>query len=147
MSHWVYLVDRTAPPWCDFGQHGEDACPEPCYPAVQVERFEAGATVPVGGTTEAEVSVTYNYAASFRTAWNAIGGTWSKDASRHGTLGSMLDGRVAVDTIDELTAAAGWLGTERDLDYWKPTAGNAGATLALLLSWAKQHPSAIWVVH
>ena len=37
------------------------------------------------------------------------------------------------------------LGTLRDADYWRPTPGNAGDVLYVLLKWARHYPYAIFM--
>lgn len=108
MSYWVYLTD-------DAGQ------------TVQVESHQEGGTYCVGGTSEAEINVTWNYAKHF----NFRG----------------LDGRGAKDTVAELEEAIGRLKADRSADYWDPTEGNVRHTLCVLLGWAKANPGAAWVVH
>lgn len=92
-----------------------------------------GGTYVCGGTDRAELNVTYNYGEHF-----------------HHTLGDgglrSLNGQRAGDTIPILTAAVEILGTTQDADYWKPTPGNAGYALNILLQWAKVHPDAHWVI-
>jgi hypothetical protein len=107
MSYWIYLRNTD----------GE---------TVEVEPFEDGGTYAIGGTTQAEINVTYNYARHFD--YRA------------------LHNHKAADTILALESIVKRLGTERDCDYWAPTPGNAGAACARLLAWAKQHPDAIWKV-
>jgi hypothetical protein len=150
MSWWVYLQDHTAEPTCSYGTPPEkykkkypsdEPCPEPCYPAVIVEPFEDGGTYVVGGTCEAELNVTYNYGGEFRRAWAD-----DPNPSGSGVLVRMLDGKRAGDVIEILEHGAEVLGTDRALDYWEPTPGNAGAVLARLASWARQHPDAVFKV-
>ena len=52
----------------------------------------------------------------------------------------------AKDTIAALESAVNKLGTKTSSDYWKPTKGNAGYALSILLSWARQYPEAVWDV-
>lgn len=97
---------------------------------VEVDRHEEGGTYAVGGTTVAELNLTYNYSPNF-----------------HAALGfpfRMLDGTLAENTIPNLEAAVQKLGTERADDYWKATDGNAGFALNILLGWAKANPNARW---
>lgn len=97
-----------------------------------VDRFEDGGTYCVGGTSDASLNITYNYARLFRLALDREQGIrW-------------LYGKTGAETIGRLRAAVEALGTRRDDDYWKPTDGNAGAALARLLSWAEQHPDGIF---
>jgi hypothetical protein len=93
---------------------------------VHVTPHAEGGTFALGGTNHAELNVTYNYGRHFRFP--------------------DLHGQVAIDTVPELQGAVARLGTDRDPDYWQPTAGNAGATCALLLAWAQEHPTARWRV-
>jgi hypothetical protein len=98
-----------------------------------VPRFEEGGTYVLGGTTQAELNVTYNYAEHM---WKHLG---------EGGL-KALHGKKAQDTIETLSKAVEALGTDRDSDYWKSTPGNAGFALSILLSWAKLHPEGEWDV-
>jgi hypothetical protein len=115
MSFWVYLENDKE--------------------AVIVERHAEGGTYVLGGTTEAELNVTYNYSPFFFKHLNAESGLrW-------------LDGKRASDTIEHLENAVAALGTSQDTDYWNATPGNAGYVLGILLEWAKQYPGATWGVH
>ncbi len=93
----------------------------------QVSGFEEGGTYCVGGSTEADLNVTYNYSKHFN----------FRD----------LHKQKAQDTIRLLADAVRELGTERDEDYWEPSPGNAGYACAVLLGWAKTHPACTWEVH
>jgi hypothetical protein len=93
---------------------------------VAVDHFIEGGTLSVQGSHFAEVNVTYNYARHFKF--------------------KELNGLVAGDTIPLLSEAVARLGTERDMDYWQPTEGNAGAACELLLAWAMANPLAVWLV-
>lgn len=147
----VELQDHAAKPWCDYGtpldqwtpkySFETEPCPAPCYPAVEVERHAEGGTYAIGGTTEAEVSITYNYGGYIREAWPD-----DPDPEASNVLGRMLDSKRAADCIPTLERAVGILGTDADTDYWKATPGNAGHMLNLLLDWARQHPNAVFKV-
>lgn len=92
-----------------------------------------GGTYAVGGTTEANLNVTYNYSEHYRQHLDADQGIrW-------------LYGQRAKDTFDRLEAAITALGTDRDTDYWKATPGNAGAALADLLTLGRMFPGGIWL--
>lgn len=91
---------------------------------IQVNKHSEGGTFAVGGTNEAELNVTYNY-------------------SKHYSVKN-LEGRKAKDTTKELEEKVKEFGVERDSDYWSATKGNVGYALSILLSWAKEHPDAIW---
>jgi len=138
MSWWVYLLDDTQPPWCSYGvvdfkpqYEGDEPCPVPCYPTMEVEAHSEGGTYVIGGTCAAELNITYNYSSLFAEAWDGVG------------LSEALDGRRAGEIIHALEHAVAYLGTERDEDYWKATKGNAGYALSILLPWARQHPTAL----
>lgn len=91
-----------------------------------VPLFEEGGTYALGGSCEADLNVTYNYGGLF----NFRG----------------LDGRTGAETQAELDDAVARLGTERDMNYWAATPGNAGVACALLASWARLYPDAVWHV-
>mgnify|MGYP001213338952 CR=1 FL=1 len=69
----------------------------------------------------------------------------SEHFSRFGGLRE-LNGMTAMDSIPILAEAVAALGTEQDEDYWKPTPGNAGHALNVMLGWAKQCPDAVWEI-
>lgn len=96
---------------------------------VPVAHFEEGGTRPIGGSDIAELNITYNYAPYF---YDTLG----KDGLRG------LYGKKAKDCIELLEKAVETLGTERDSDYWKCSAGNAGYALSILLKWARATPEA-----
>ena len=94
-----------------------------------------GGTYCAGECDEADLNITYNYSKFYHEHLDKEEGLrW-------------LNGKIASDCIERLEAAVKALGTERDGDYWKPTAGNAGHALNILLSWAKQNPSGIFGVN
>jgi hypothetical protein len=96
--------------------------------ALQVENHEEGGTHALGGTTDAELNITYNYAFFYYQFLD------KKDGLR------WLYGRQAKDCIERLEKAVEILGTRQYSDYWAATPGNAGHALNILLQWAKQHP-------
>ena len=102
--------------------HLEDAAGEDC----EVDLFEAGGTYVLGGITRAALNVTYNYG-------GLLGGAL-------GMAFSELDGKTGRWAEGRLAAAVEKLGTERDEDYWAAVPGNAGAALARLRDWAREHP-------
>ena len=115
MSWWVSLSD-------DGGQ-------------CSVESFTEGGTYKVGGSSEAELNITYNYSKHYYQHLDKDNGLRA------------LDGQRAGDWIERLESAVKELGTERADDYWAATEGNAGHALNILLSWAKQHPNAVFRVN
>jgi hypothetical protein len=119
MSWWVSLRDK------------EDNIPA-------VENFTAGGTYALGGSTEADLNVTYNYGKEFDF--------------------KLLHKRNALETIPELeqiitrlsvfpAIAEIWRKKGGDKDYWAPTKRNVCVALMILLSWAKQHPNCSWHVN
>lgn len=93
---------------------------------VEVEKHSEGRTYCLGGISSAVLNVTYNYEKHFDF--------------------KALHAQIASDTVEMLTELVAKYGTQRDPDYWKSTEGNVGYTLSILLTWAKQHPNAIWRV-
>ncbi len=57
-----------------------------------------------------------------------------------------LAGQTGAATLAALREAAQRLGTERDVDYNRPTEGNVGYVCSLLVGWAERHPAGIWEV-
>ena len=101
---------------------------------VTVGSHEEGGTYVQGGTSDAELNVTYNYSQHYCETLDTVDGLrW-------------LNGKAAKDCIDRLGKAIHHLGTAPDPDYWKATPGNAGRALNILLLWAKQHPDAVFRV-
>jgi len=100
---------------------------------VQVELHREGGTYPVDGTTNAEISVTYNYAKFFRN-------TLDKEKGMR-----WIYSRPAGECIDRMKSAISVLGTYKDGDYWASTPGNAGHILSVLVKWAEQYPDAMFV--
>jgi hypothetical protein len=114
MSYWVYLLNKDGKPY-------------------QVESFLDGGTCCLGGTTETELNITYNYGKHMRMVLG------------EGGL-RCLHNKKAIDVKELLRSAVEKLGTDRSNDYWEPTEGNAGAVLAHLFSWAEQYPEGVFKV-
>ena len=89
-----------------------------------------GGTYQVGGTTDARLSVTYNYWNHFRSAFGNARGI------------RCLYGMAGADSIPVLKAAAGKLGDDVCENYWTPTEGNAKAAIMQLLALARMRPVA-----
>jgi hypothetical protein len=109
MSWWISLRDEKNEIYCD------------------VPKYEEGGTYVSGGSTIADINVTYNYGGLF-----GFG---------------LLHGKKASETIPTLEEAVSRLGTVKDDNYWSPTEGNVGFACSILLSWAKQHPEGTWSVN
>lgn len=90
-----------------------------------------GGTYALGGTTEAHLNVTYNYAEHFVRVLGEKG-----IRSIYGTTGA--------DSIPVLEAAISKLGDDADDDYWKATEGNAKQALVQLVALAKIRPDGVW---
>ena len=100
------------------------------------ESFTDGGTYCIGGTDECSLNVTYNYA-------NLYADVFPNEGLTNGRI-SWLYGKTGGETIDVLQAGVDLLGVVRDDDYWQATAGNAGAALLRLLSFAEAHPEGVW---
>jgi len=110
--------------WISLQKNGE---------LVSVPKYEEGGTYAIGGTEEADLNVTYNYGTNYaRAGFN---------------LYDDLHGKIAADTVLNLSMVVAVLGTVRDSDYWAAADGNAGYAANILLSWARLHPDAIWNVN
>jgi hypothetical protein len=111
MSYWAYLIPEGAPR--DGGI------------TVEVPHFQEGGTQPLGGTTSAEINITYNYAKHFKFR--------------------SLDGKLGFETVRPLAEAVIELKNDVDMeDYWNPTEGNVRRVCERLLQWAGLHPFAMW---
>lgn len=96
----------------------------------------------MGGTTEATLNITYNYGGQF-----AKVGLDFHEGDPFGRNGhTAVHGKIAADLIPQLRDAVEALRMEHDTDYWKPTPGNAGYALSVLLGWAQLHPDGIFRV-
>jgi len=93
--------------------------------------FIAGGTYAAGGTTQAHLNITYNYATHF-----------------HKVLGDggvrSIYGKRAGDTINTLLQAAAQLADDYTGDYWEGTEGNAKKSLLQLVALAQLVPDGIW---
>ena len=89
-----------------------------------VENFSEGGTYVLGGSTEADINITYNY------------------GKHYGVLGEKgldgLNGMTAKDALPILERGVASLGDEMNDDYWKATEGNAKRPLVILASWCRQ---------
>ncbi len=90
-----------------------------------------GGNYAVGGTQEAWLNVTYNYAEHF---YNVLGEKGIRT----------IYGMTGAESIPVLKAAMKKLGDDVDEDYWKSTEGNAKAALAGLLALAQMRPDGVW---
>ena len=91
-----------------------------------------GSTYAVGGTTDAHLAITYNYALHYyKTIDEDLGVRLIYEMS-------------AADSIPILEKAVAALGDDIDKNYWTATEGNAKAALLQLIALAKLRPDGIW---
>lgn len=92
-----------------------------------------GGTFALGGTNEAELNITWNYAKHYcRVICPKLGV-------------KKIIGMTGKDSIVLLEQAAEKLGDNVDeTDYWNPTEGNAKQALLGLITLAKMRPDGVW---
>jgi hypothetical protein len=95
-----------------------------------------GGTYSVGGTQQAKLNVTYNYAKHFYRVF--LGVQFSRAGIRS------IYGLTGAESIPVLQMAIAKLKDDVDRDYWKPTEGNAKKALTQLLALAKMRPDGVW---
>ena len=98
---------------------------------VEVIPHEEGGTYALGGSNQAELNVTYNYSICYSLVGFSL---------------KAIDGLTGDKAALLLGEAVSRLGITQYEDYWAPTPGNAGYAAGILLSWANQHPRAIFEV-
>lgn len=91
----------------------------------------AGGTYCVGGTHEAWLNITYNYASHFR-----------KVLGENGIR--TIYGMTAAESMPLIENAIAQLGDDVSERYWDSTEGNAKAALQDLLTLARMRPDAVW---
>ena len=91
-----------------------------------------GGTYILGGTIEAELNITYNYSARFRSAFGDEKGI------------RCLYGKTGAESIPLLNSAVAKLGDDVDPDYWKAAEGNVKRALLQLLAMAQIRPDGVW---
>jgi hypothetical protein len=89
-----------------------------------------GGSYAVGGTKDASLNVTYNYAPIF---YRVIDG---------GIRG--IYGKTGAESMPILRSAIGKLADDVSDDYWEPTEGNAKRALSQLFALALLRPDGIW---
>lgn len=90
-----------------------------------------GGTYAVGGTQEAWLNITYNYAPHFCRVMGEKGIR-------------TIYGMTGAESIPVLKEAMAALNDDVVDDYWQPTEGNAKAALAGLLALAQMRPDGVW---
>ena len=87
----------------------------------KVDKFSEGGTQVLGGSTESSLNITYNYSKFYKDYLDEQEGIhW-------------LHNKKAETTIIKLKATIKKLGTNKAIDYWAATPGNAGFALSILL--------------
>lgn len=90
-----------------------------------------GGNYAVGGTAEAWLNVTYNYAKHFYRIFGEKGVR-------------TIYGMTGAESIPAIKAAMDKLGDDVSEDYWEATEGNAKKALAGLLAFAQMRPDGVW---
>ena len=106
-----------------------------------------GGTYQVGGCTVAHLNVTYNYSSYYRRAFGNAAielNSFEKIFGGGQTGIRSIYGMTGAASIPVLRQAASKLGDDVDLDYWKPTEGNAKRALMQLIALAEMRPDGIW---
>ena len=106
-----------------------------------------GGTYQQGGTSEACLNITYNYASHFRRVFGDASAELTDFDQMFGggeTGIRRLYGMGGAESIPVLERAIAALGDDVDPDYWKSTEGNAKRALIQLLALAKMRPDGIW---
>lgn len=108
-----------------------------------------GGTYQVGGTTEAHLNVTWNYATHYYRVFTPAPlrpGVDPHHANDGGTVGGIrsIYGLTGAASIPVLQSAIDQLGDDTHPDYWEPTEGNAKRALAQLLALARMRPDGVW---
>lgn len=90
-----------------------------------------GGTYAMGGTREAHLNVTYNYAGQYK---RVLG---------EGGIRTIY-GMTGAESIPLLEAAAARLADDATGNYWDDTEGNAKRALLQLVALAKLRPDGVW---
>lgn len=90
-----------------------------------------GGTYALGGSREAWLNVTWNYAPHF---YRLMGEQGIRS----------IYGKTGAESLPILKAAADQLGGDVDPDYWAPTEGNAKRALLQLVAMAELRPDGVW---
>ena len=111
-----------------------------------------GGTYEMGGTTEAHLNVTYNYAKHYYPRFPVRKVKRQLVADRGGweigeELGGIrsIYGMTGAESIPFLQAVIEKLGDDVADDYWEATEGNAKRALSQLLALAQMRPDGVWM--
>lgn len=91
-----------------------------------------GGTYCIGGTTRMTLNITWNYAEILYRVICPDTGV------------RKIYGMSGAESIPVIESAIAKLGDEVDVDYWKPTEGNAKRALHGLLALARMRPDGVW---
>lgn len=136
MSYDIYLEDPVT------GEMLELAAPH----------HMRGGTYAVGGTTNARLNVTYNYAPLFSRVFEPLDKPRPSAPEWMHNLGDgkpvlgvrTIYGLTGAESLPVLDRAIAALGNDVDADYWKPTEGNAKRALVQLRALAFLRPDGVW---
>ena len=111
-----------------------------------------GGTYAIGGTADAHLNVTYNYAPQFFRVFDAIDKPRSTAPAWMHKRGDGLQvrgvrtiyGLTGAESLPVLDKAIAALADDVDADYWKATDGNAKRALMQLRALAAMRPDGIW---
>jgi len=115
MSYDIYLLDPITKEVIEF----------------EFKHEIKGGTYQVGGSYEASLNITYNYAKHY---YRLLGEKGIRT----------IYGMTGAESMPLLEKAIESLGNDVDSDYWKPTEGNAKRALQGLLAFARIRPDGIW---
>lgn len=117
---------------------------EEWYPLTTPHQMRGG-TYCIGGTAEATINITYNYARHFERVLEPRASTHHyarEDGKLYGIRS--LYGLTGAESIPLLCEAIDKLKDDVDADYWKSTEGNAQAALKQCLALARMCPDGVW---
>ena len=114
-----------------------------------------GGTYCVGGTQDAWLNVTYNYAVYYHKVFEPVYrpehecAADERDVEYGREIGYLygirsIYGMTGAESIPVLRRAADQLGDETNPDYWEPTEGNAKRPLLQLIALAQLRPDGVW---
>ena len=111
-----------------------------------------GGTYALGGTTEAHLNVTYNYASHFFLVFEpldkprATAPDWMHKRGDDSQVRGVrtIYGLTGAESLPVLDRAIAALGDDVDADYWKATDGNAKRALVQLRALAAMRPDGLW---
>ena len=110
-----------------------------------------GGIYAMGGTTDASLNVTYNYAKHYYPLFPARKVSSPIVAARGWEIGEELGGIRSIygltgaESIPVLQGVINKLGDDVADDYWAATEGNAKRALSQLLALAQMRPDGVWL--